>query len=413
MQESCREYGAAPAARLFLRPRGGVGFAAFAVAALLCAFLCLCGPSGASCRDTRFVAADPGRFVDDMDCAGIERAARAGLAYLARSSRKSFPLGMVALEKEQLAAGLSLLLRLRRQYPSSAGFIAAVRREFVFLRPEGKSRVLVTGYYQPEFPASAVKTGEYRYPLYGVPRDLVTLPDGRAGRMVNGALFPYPPRAEIDARGLATAPVLAWMRDPVEAFIVHVQGSAVLDLAGGGTMRVAYAARNGRPYRSIGAWLVETGRMRREEVTMPAIVSYLKEHPDEVGEVLSRNESYIFFRKARGPAAGSLGEPLVPGRSAALDQGCYPPGAPLFLVSRRPLVDADGSLNGFTPMRRLVFNHDSGSAIRGACRLDLYMGEGKRAGTAAGVMRHPGRIFVLVPRAVVPGKNLRLSGANR
>ena len=113
-----------------------------------------------------------------MDCAGIGRAARAGLAYLARSSRKSFRLGMVEVERERLAAGLSLLLGLRRRHPSAAEFLAALRREFVFLRPERGGKALVTGYYEPEFPASPVRTDEYRYPLYGVPSDLVTLADG-------------------------------------------------------------------------------------------------------------------------------------------------------------------------------------------------------------------------------------------
>ncbi len=367
-------------------------------------------PAMARCPGVSFAPRTaPVSFGDDLDPAGLEQAARASLAWLERSGLRQLPFADRNLSTGQLRAGLELLLRLKGQYPGRAAFLAAVKKDFIFYRPViagAAAGLLVTGYYQPSYSAARERSACYRYPIYGLPRDLVVSADGSVGRRLGGEIVPYPTRAEIEAHGLPTAPVLAWMRDPLEAFIVHVQGSAVLRMRDGGEMDIGFAGRNGRPYRSIGAWLVKKGFMPLAAVSMPAIISFFRRHPAMIRKVLDYNESYIFFRRSgRGPR-GSLGEPLVPGRSVALDRRCFPEAAPLFLSSRRPLVDDNGAMIGSIPMRRIVFHHDSGSAIRGPSRLDLFMGRGGEAAAMAGVMRQPGEIFVLLPRNIRIGEEI-------
>jgi membrane-bound lytic murein transglycosylase len=235
-----------------------------------------------------------------------------------------------------------------------------------------RNDVLLTGYYRPIVPARRSRDDEFRVPLHGLPE-----PSLRTRT-----------RAEIDRGALeAKAPVVAWLADPIEAFFIHVQGSAVLELPDG-RMTIGYAGSNGRPYTSIGAQLVRDGRMRREEVTMATLKAYLRDHPSDRDAILHTNERYIYFRQVGDEAIGSLGVPLTDGRSVAADPGVYPPGA---LV----LIDSSDAAEGIPP--RLAFVQDQGSAITGPARLDLYVGTGDEAGRIAGPLQQ--RVSVYVVRA--------------
>jgi len=187
--------------------------------------------------------------------------------------------------------------------------------------------------------------------------------------------------------------------------LLHVQGSGRIKLPDGSVKMIRYAANNGLPYRSIGKLLVERGMMPLEEVSMPRIVAYLRAHPEERQEILNYNERYIFFRWARpdeGEEAeepvGSMGEPLTAGRSVALDPMCYPPGAVGFLLTRQPRFDQRGRLFSWVSLHRLVFAQDSGGAIKGPGRLDMFYGNGPFAEKAAGVMRQEGSFLLLVKK---------------
>ena len=269
----------------------------------------------------------------------------------------------------------------------------------------GKSgpRGLFTGYYEPELAAAPEPGGAYREPLYARPDDLVTvrLADFRprsgggrlAGRVVDGALRPYFSRAEIAAGALAgRARALYWAADPVAAFFLHVQGSGRLRLPGGARVRLGYAAANGRPYTAIGKVLVERGALARDDVSLQSISAWLRANPGAARAVMDANESYVFFRVLTGPGpVGSQGVPLTAGRSLAVDARRIPLGLPLWL-------DAPHPLPGRAPLRRLVVAQDTGGAIRGAVRGDLFWGAGEEAEAAAGRMRSEGRYFALVPR---------------
>jgi membrane-bound lytic murein transglycosylase A len=274
--------------------------------------------------------------------------------------------------------------------------------------PSGRG--FLTGYFEPEFAGSRVPAGDFRTPLLARPEDLVTVPQGerlpgldpalQAARRTPRGYEPYPDRQAIEegALGAAARPIV-YLREPGEAFIIHVQGSARIRLTDGSAMRVAYAGRNGQPYTSIGRLLVEGGQIGAEEMSLERLMGWLRDHPVEARALMRRNRSYIFFREAvelapeDGPVGGA-GVPLVSGRSLAVDRSLWSYGLPFWLEGELPRPGEGGE-----PLRRLMIAQDTGSAIVGPARGDFYVGTGPRAGTLAGLMRHPARFTVLRPNS--------------
>jgi membrane-bound lytic murein transglycosylase A len=266
---------------------------------------------------------------------------------------------------------------------------------------------LFTGYYEASLRGAREKGGAYIYPLLRRPPDLVMVELGDfrdelkgyriAGRVKSGTLKPYEDRAAIVAGDLPPEDVLplAWVSDPVGAFFLQIQGSGRIMFKDGGEMRVGYDAQNGHPYYAIGRALVKRG-MKKEDVSMQSIRAWLEAHKDEAEDVMNINPSYVFFRELRG--AGPLGAAniaLTPGRSLAVDHARLPYGAPVW-------VDAAPPAPGDAPLKRLFIAQDTGGAIRGAVRGDVFWGYGKNAEEKAGVMKSPGRSWILLPKTVVP-----------
>jgi len=271
---------------------------------------------------------------------------------------------------------------------------------------------LFTGYYEPQLKASHTRHGPYRTPVYGLPDDLVTADLGAfdaqwahehiAGRVEGHRLVPYPDRADIDRDELAHAPVLFYAEDPVAVFFLHIQGSGRVVFDDGGVARVAYAAQNGRPYTAIGRTLIDEGAISREEVTLPSIRAWLKAHPRDARRVMETNRSYVFFKLAplADPAlgaAGSEGVPLTPGASLAVDLRLHPMGVPFFVAATAPDPNPK---KADRPFDRLLVAQDTGGAIRGAVRGDVFWGFGADAQAIAGRMKAHGRLFVLLPKAL-------------
>ena len=272
---------------------------------------------------------------------------------------------------------------------------------------DGSGRMLVTGYYEPFFAGSLVKEAPFLYPLYEVPPDLVTEAapqEGReAGRLEEGRLVPYWSRAEIESGNLLQGREIVYLADPVEVFLLHVQGSGRIRLPDGAVRQVRFAATNGRQYRSIGRLLADRGVMAIEEVTMPKIVAYLRDHPGEMRSILDHNERYVFFSLAAADAArpdegplGSMGQPLTAGRSLAVDSSCFPVPLPGYLETELPLFDGQGNVTGWQSLHRFVVNQDTGAAIRGPGRADLFLGADAYAAQAAGVMKQAGTLYFLI-----------------
>lgn len=268
----------------------------------------------------------------------------------------------------------------------------------------GQTEGLFTGYYEAELKGSRKKHGPYRHPVHARPKDLVTADLGLfrpewkgqelGGRLEGGRLVPYPDRNEIEAGALAGKGLeFLWVDDPVALFFMHIQGSGRVVLDDGGTMRIGYAARNGHPYRAIGAVLAERGAMPREAVTMPAIRAWIAAHPGEAAALMGTNPSYIFFRTVKGEGpVGAQGVALTPGRSLAVDRRFLPYGLPLWLDTTDPLAPE-------RPLRRLMVAQDTGGAITGPVRGDIFWGHGREAEERAGTMRQKGRYFVLLPKS--------------
>jgi membrane-bound lytic murein transglycosylase A len=261
---------------------------------------------------------------------------------------------------------------------------------------------LITGYYVPVLNGSPVQTARYRYPIYQRPADLLTVdlgvlyPELRGkrvrGRLDGARVIPYYSRTEIERQPLQ-APVLAWVDDPVALFFLQVQGSGRIRLPDGRLLHVGYADQNGHPYVAVGRCLVDRGALKLEEVNLPSIRAWLQDHPEQADAMLRCNPSYVFFtaREGNGAAVGALNVPLTDQRSAAVDPTYIPLGAPLWV---------DTTLPGETvPYRRLLLAQDTGGAIRGPVRADLFWGEGEEAERMTGMMKQRGRLFLLLPRA--------------
>jgi membrane-bound lytic murein transglycosylase A len=261
---------------------------------------------------------------------------------------------------------------------------------------------LITGYYEPIIEGSRAPTAAHRFPIFGVPQDLVVVdlaalnPELRQlrlrGRVDGRRLVPYYSRAEIDARGESfQAPVIAWTGDPVELFFLQIQGSGQVRLENGERIRAGYADQNGHPYRSLGRYLVERGELALEQASMQGIKAWAAANPEKLREALNHNASYVFFRElppTDGPI-GALGVPLHAQFSVAVDRRYVPLGAPVYLATTFPLSEE--------PLERLMAAHDTGGAIRGVARADFFWGTGADAGALAGRMRQQGRMWLLWP----------------
>jgi len=275
------------------------------------------------------------------------------------------------------------------------------------LAASGVQDGLFTGYYEPELRASRIRHDKYQTPVYGLPSNLVSVDLGKfretlkgeqiSGRLEGNRLVPFATRANIDRTGLSSAPVLFYAEDPVAVFFLHIQGSGRVLFDDGSKARAAYAGKNGRPYTAIGRTLIARGALTKDSVSMPTIRSWLKAHPDQAGAVMRSNESYTFFvlqPDAGQNASGSQGVPLTAAASLAVDNRIHPLGVPLFLVTTLP-----GKPDG-QAFRQLLIAQDTGGAIRGAVRGDVYWGTGARAEFLAGAMKSKGRFYVLLPNKV-------------
>jgi peptidoglycan lytic transglycosylase A len=285
--------------------------------------------------------------------------------------------------------------------------------EFVPYRVvQGSGVGLFTGYYEPQLRGSRRRHGPYQTPLYGVPGDLVNVDLGLfrenlrgqriVGRVTDGRLIPYPTRAEIESVGLAESASILFVDDPIDAFFLQIQGSGRVVLDDGTVVRAAYAAQNGRPYTPIGAILIQRGELSREAVSMQSIRAWLVEHPAEAQQLMNANASYVFF--AEQPigdpllgAAGAQGVPLTPEASLAVDLTVHALGVPVWLETTAPDPDTTKPDRIF---HRLLVMQDTGGAIRGAVRGDVYWGYNADAGSIAGRMRSAGRMTALLPRLV-------------
>lgn len=272
------------------------------------------------------------------------------------------------------------------------------------VRSYGQNEGTFTGYYEASLHGSFEKCEKNKVPLYGLPEDLVRLdtrtvcePGGDKGtvmgRIQNGRFQPYFTRAEIEQQSV-NAPVLLWVDDEVDAFILHIQGSGRVETEKG-VVHVGYAGNNGHPFQGIGGIMAKEGLLEPGKASMPHIRAWLQKNPEKARELMAKNPRFIFFRilpEADGPM-GAAGVTLTPERSLAVDPRFIPLGSPLYLVT----TDPDGE-----PVEKLVVAQDIGSAIKGAVRGDYFWGYGEKAFQKAGRMKSAGRYYLLWPKGQEP-----------
>jgi membrane-bound lytic murein transglycosylase A len=305
---------------------------------------------------------------------------------------RNYPIKEITLDRVQRS-----LVRFRQLVVSSkspADLQAAVNREFVFYQSvgnDGQGTVKFTAYYQPIYSASRVRTSTYKYPIYRLPSNFKTWAK------------PHPKRVQLEGKnGLLgnksrlRGYELFWFRDRLDAYLIHIQGSAQLTLTDSTTTSVGYAGGTDYPWTSIGGELAKDGKLPLSGLTMPVMIRYFQENPREMNNYLPRWERFVFFKETRGaPATGSLRVPVTAERSIATDKSIMPPGALALINASFPYPDASGRLV-YRTVNRYVLDQDTGSAIKGPGRVDYFMGTGKQAGDRAGVTGGNGSLYYLL-----------------
>jgi membrane-bound lytic murein transglycosylase A len=353
-------------------------------------------------------------FSDDMDRDSLILAIRKNLEYLDRLDPKTvFRYGSDDFTCLQVRESQEAFLNLFSKGLDAGQLSREIREKFLIYRAAGRpgdGRILFTGYYEPMCEGRRAPDETFRYPLYRPPEDLIKIDlfqfsekfkgETVVARIDGKRVLPYYSRYQIEAervlkgRGLE----IVWLKDPVDVAFLHIQGSGRVKLPGGKDLQVHYKSSNGRPYRSIGRYMIERGFLAREEMSMQAIRKYLTGNPEVLEEVLNHNPSYVFFEEVEEGPLGSLGVLLTPGRSIALDPKVYPRGALGFISCQKPLVNDQGKITGWTPFSRFVLNQDSGGAIKGPGRADIFWGSDPYGELTAGHLQHDGDLYFLMKK---------------
>ena len=351
-------------------------------------------------------------FSDDLALDGLEHSILKSLDYLQKvPADRTYQFGKDRFDAAHLIKSLQHFLNFIQTNPSSKELKKFIRSNYDVYQSIGrnqKGEVLFTGYYEPHLSGSLYKNEEYQYPIYALPTDLMKIDlsafnekykgESIIGRYTGQTVVPYHDRREIEEEDALAgkAEPLVWVKDPVDVFFLQIQGSGKVFLNTGEVINVHYHGTNGRPYRSIGRLLIEEQKIPKEEMSMQKIRSYLQAHPEEMAPVLNHNPSYVFFKlESEGPL-GYINVLLTPGRSVALDRRIFPPAALAYIQAKKPVVNSAGQIDSWIDCNRFVLNQDTGGAIRGPGRADLFWGNGPYAEIAAGHLAHTGKLYFLI-----------------
>ena len=352
-------------------------------------------------------------FSDDMGYNGLEHSILKSLSYLKKiPADREFVFGQDRYNTDHMIVSLQQFLDFIQTQPSRQElnkFIQSNYRVYRSVGRDGWGEVLYTGYYEPHLRGSLIRAEEYQFPIYSRPEDLIAIDLSLFNEKYNGqkiigrytdqkTVVPYYERSAIDTEGVleGRAEVLAWVEDPVDIFFLQIQGSGKVYLDNGEVINVGYQTTNGQPYRSIGKLLIDEEKISVEEMSMQKIREYLHNHPEEMDTVLNHNPSYVFFTIEPDGPLGNINVKLTPGRSIALDRRIFPKAALTFIQTEKPVIDSTGQIHSWLPFTRFALNQDTGGAIRGPGRADLFWGNGPYAEIAAGHLKHAGELYFLV-----------------
>lgn len=346
------------------------------------------------------VAQHPRFSVRGAKVADLRKGIQHSLKYLRSPSAAAyFPIN--GIRQEQVTRGLQKLDAYLKQNPnpSDRAIQDYISRHFKVYRSVGYNRrgnVLFTAYYTPIFKASKQRQGPYQYPLYKRPADLVSGKTGKElsqRRLANGTLGIYPDRATIERSGMLKGLELCYLADPLDAYIIHVQGSARLRLTDGSLWEIGYNGTNGHEYKSVPMELVKDGLMKKSEVSLPNLRKYFKRNPHKTSSYVNRNPRFVFFKATTGGPYGSLGQQVTEEVSIATDKSIFPRGALCWVQTNSPNAQLQQR-----PYAAFRLDQDTGGAIRAPGRCDLYMGVGHAAEQRAGRQLAQGFLYYLVAK---------------
>lgn len=378
--------------------------AALVLIAVICVYGCLRTlrktPPIVWTLENSLIPSPPPELHDDRDVFTLINALDQSLRYFDKlPSSATARFGTEILTVQELRNSVAEFRDKVRLFGLTPGLFNYVKEHFVFLKT-GAESALITGYYEAKLRGSRTKSNEYRFPLYAKPPDLVSRGPVStkltAGRLTErGELVPYYTRREIDFEGKLAGKglELLWIDNLIDVVFLQIQGSGIVTLPDGKTVRINYADRNGHGYRPIGKYLIEQGHLTKEEVSMQTIRAFLNKHPELHEEVFSYDPSYVFFRIVDEGPIGSIGVPLTPYRSIAVDQSLFPRGMPGVLQAKKPIFAPDGSIERWESFTRFIVSQDTGGAIRGADHIDLFTGYGRESEEVAGEMKGQGVFY--------------------
>jgi len=357
-------------------------------------------------------------FADDMDSASLKRVINNQLAVMFEQDEASpVRLGDFTVTRGRLVETLQAFQKLLQKKLPQEEFNKKVSEEFLLYRVgKGQSKkILFTGYYRPVIPASPIPTPRYRFPIYQMPgKDFQMVKKQSGIRLVgsnsgitkirkihSGKNWRSLTREEIDTKGVLNKHGLevAWLENELERYFLHIQGSGVLEYPDGKRQSVRYQGSNKYSYNGIGKLMIRDGVITTSEGSMQGIKKYFAKNPQNISKYLNQNKRYIFFMLSDVGAIGSGGGELVGGRSIATDKSIYPAGGLVFIKVRQPVLDANYKIKAWKPISRFVIDQDTGSAIRGKARADLYFGTGKEAGAKAGRYHEKGEVYYLIKKS--------------
>ncbi len=347
---------------------------------------------------------------DDLDVESLSQAIRQSIRYYRSIPEFSeFDYMDTRYSPREMEASLNLFLEIIQTYQGEQR-IAEIQKKFLFFESKNSNNsAFFTGYYEPILSGRLNPNDEFPTPLYATPADLLSADLGAfsekwEGRRIFGKIkghqfIPYDSREQIVYQHSLQERVdpLVYVENDIELFFLQIQGSGLVQLPDGHLKRVNYAAQNGHPYRAIGRLLIEEDKVPREKMSMQAIKDYLYNNPEEVRRILNYNPSYTFFREVEEGPLGYMEVPLTAGRSIAMDRKLIPRGGLVYVTTQIPLFEND-EIIGLKPFTRFMLTQDTGGAIRGHGRGDIFWGHGQIAELTAGHMQHSGRVFLLIAR---------------
>ncbi|MFH1729443.1 MAG: MltA domain-containing protein [Pseudomonadota bacterium] len=350
-------------------------------------------------------------FNDDSDIKGLEEALKRQVEYFEKVDLKNTPqIDHPAFSPEKIKETINKFYNFILSKPTSDDFNKFIKDNFKVYKAKGSGifqKILFTGYYTPLIKGSLKKTSKYIHPIYRLPKDIVSA-ELRSfsknlekktirGKVLDNRLVPYLTRQEIDQKLMLAGKQLEmlWTDNYIDLFFLQIQGSGIIELENNKQVNIGYAGVNGRPYVSIGKLLIEDNKISTENMSMQAIKQYFKNNPDDLEHYLYQNESYVFFKELSKDEfpKGSLNIPLVANRSIAADPNVFPKGCLAYIETEKPIFDDNGNIIKWEKFGSFVIDQDSGGAIKGSARIDIFFGKGETAQTTAGYFKQKGKMF--------------------